>query len=77
MENNILGGLTGLPPNMTAKDWARITDTTAVLNKEPLKVTKTESVKEIITNPNAIVIDKKQLIKYAIIGAIIYVVFIK
>lgn len=41
MANNILGGLTGLPPNMTPQDWARITDTTAVLNKDPLNVTKT------------------------------------
>ena len=90
MENNILGGLTGLPQNMSAQDWARITDTTgtmnfrvnknttAILNNEPLSVTKKpEAVKEVITNPNAIVIDKNQLIKYALIGAILYIVFVK
>jgi hypothetical protein len=43
MENNILGGLTGLPPNMTAKDWAKITDTTGTINNNPLSVNKNTS----------------------------------
>ena len=47
MANNILGGLTGLPPNMTPQDWARITDTTAVINNDPLNVTKATPKKTI------------------------------
>lgn len=77
MANDILQGLTGTPPNIPANYWALKGDEQVILNTNPLKVTKTESVKEIITNPNAIVIDKNQLIKYALIGAILYIVFIK
>ena len=77
MATDILQGLTGTPPNIPANYWTLKGDEQAILNTNPLKVTKTESVKEIITNPNAIVIDKNQLIKYALIGAILYIVFIK
>lgn len=54
MENNILGGLTGLPPNMTAKDWAKITDTTGTINNNPLSVNKnTSAMKTYILNQDA------------------------
>ena len=76
MANNILEELSGNPTTPTNyipfKEGAE-----AILNTNPLKITKTEAVKQVVSNPNAIVIDKNQLIKYALIGAILYIVFIK
>jgi hypothetical protein len=42
MENNILGGLTGLPPTIPANYWIK-NDATVLLNKEPLSVNKNTS----------------------------------